>query len=1168
MRIARLIVVAVIVIAVALVPSAAAAQWGASAAAPPAPPPQIAFGFVGRYDTGLLGSSAETVSIAGDRMYVSNADNGSIDVVDITNPAIPTLLRRVDAKALAGMGDGASVSSVVASRGVVAVAVIADPKTEPGAVLVLDASGALLGRAPVGSNPDAMAFTPDGKRILVANEGEPVDYTGTVDPEGTISIVTVPPGQRKGNSNRQAPLPVKTVHFRDFNTGGPRAAELPAGVRVFGPNATVAQDVEPEYVTVSPDGRSAYVTLQENNAMAILNLPSGGIRSIVALGYQDFGTVPFDPSDRDSGIGNNGAINIRTWPNAYGMYQPDQAAAFEVNGQTYVLTANEGDAREWPGLNEEARGKDVAAPGFTSARDNAQLGRLTVTTATPGEPSGQTSLYAFGSRSFSVWDANGAQVWDSKDLLEQLVARVYPADFNSTNDANGSFDSRSDNKGPEPEGATVGVIDGRTYGFVGLERQGGVVITDLTDPQAPVFQQYLITRQFTGSTVGPDSGPEGLSFVSRGPTGSPMLAVANEVTGTVGLFTTVKADGAGSLALLHNNDGESSLLPATVTQSGVTTTYGSVAAFKTTTDREIRSARDAGRSVVNVYAGDAFLAGATLACSNPDQPTGPVYDAIAQRRIAYDAHIFGNHEFDYTPTFLERFVRDFARPDGRLTQPFLSANLDFSGEPSWADLLAPDGLIVGEATDGNVVARSAVLIDPTTTARIGIVAATTPALATISSPRNVQVTSADIASTAPLVQDEVDRLTGLGVQKVAVVSHLQDIANDVELVGLLRDVDVAVAGGGDELLANPGDLLIPGDGASSNPVAGPYPRLVTSASGATVPLVTTNGNYKYVGRLDVAFDAAGAATVQGGGPKRVVIGSTAATQPADRVSGDPALVAEVQTPVTACLARLAATPVARTDVVFDRGRPGVRARQANAGNLVADAWLDTYARNAANVDLPALGASTVAIQNGGGIRDNAGNFLPTNGQRGVISRLDLLNMLPFDNTMVAVQGVTPTELKDILERSAASLPGQGGQFLQIAGFKVTYNTTFPAQVITNAGVVTTPGQRVREVSLNDGTPIITGGAVVAGAPNVDVVTNNFTAGGGDNYPWLAAKPKVVLRTGDGLAVPYELPVREYLESFPRDAGGLPTVPVTDPRYSPYPTGDVNPGNARITIQTS
>lgn len=1152
-----------VAMAVALVPVAAADARGGGTPPSTTPPEPVAFGFVGRYSTGLSGNSAEIATLSGDRLYVSNADEIAVDVVDVRDPANPLLLTRVDLSAFGG-----SVTSVAASDDLVAAAVAADPETDRGTVVVLDRDGQVLGSAKVGSLPDSVVFSPDGRLILVPNEGQPNSYgqPDSVDPEGSVSIINVPRAYVESRSSQRPPLQVRTVGFSDFDEGRARHGELPAGVRIFGPGATVAQDLEPEYITITPDGRTAYVTLQENNAMAIVDINSARVRSIVALGEQDHSVVPLDASDRDSGVGNAGAINIRPWDKVRGMYMPDNAAAFTIGRSTYVLTANEGDARDYTGFTEEARASAVAdRTAIPDAASNARLGRLTVTTAqpdtaTPPTASGQTELYAYGSRSFSIWDSKGRRVWDSGDLLEQVTARVYPGDFNSTNDANRSFDTRSDNKGPEPEAATTGKLGNRTLAFVGLERQGGVVITDVSDPTTPVFQQYLVTRDFAGSTVGPDSGPESISFLERGPGRKPLLAVSNEITGTVSLFTTVPADGPTELTLLHNNDGESSLLPQTVTPTGtgVTTTFGSVAAFKTVTDREIRTARDGGRSVVNVYAGDAFLAGATLTCSDPQAATGPVFDAIAQRRIAYDAHIFGNHEFDFTPTFLERFVREFRSTSGTPDQPFLSANLDFGGEPAWADLLDPDGLVIGQVTDGKVVARSAVITDPTTTARVGVVAATTPDLPTISSPRNVVVTSADIASTAPIVQAEIDRLTALGVTKIAVVSHLQNIANDVQLVGLLRGVDVAVAGGGDELLANPGDALIPGDGA-----VGTYPRVVSSLTG-DVPVVTSAGNYKYVGRLDVAFDAAGTATVQVGGPKRVVISSTAGPL-ADAVVPDPALVAEVQNPVQACLAVLAATPVADTEVVFDRSRSGVRGRQSNAGNLVTDAWLDAYDRYAANVGLPARTPTVVAIQNGGGIRDNGGNFLPSSGVAGTISRLDVLNMLPFDNTMVVVSEVTPAALKDILERSAASLPALGGQFLQMSGLTVTYNTSFPAQVITSAGVVTTPGQRVRTVTLSNGTAIVTDGVVQTGAPNVRIVTNDFTAGGGDNYPWLRENPnKTVLRTAGGLAIPYEQPVREYLQSFPVGAGGRPVVLATDVRYAPFPTG----GGGRITILTT
>jgi DNA-binding beta-propeller fold protein YncE len=519
-------------IAVALVPTTAAAQRGVPASTPAATPAPVTFEFVGRYSTGLSGNSAEIATVLGDRLYVSNADAVAVDVVDVSEPDDPELLTRVDLS-----GYGAEVTSVAAKGDLVAASVVADPKTDPGTVVLMDRDGAVLATTTVGALPDALTFTPDGKRIVVVNEGEPNSYgqPDSVDPEGSVSIVTVPPAI--GRARGRVPLPTRTIDFRAFNAGGDRHGELPAGVRIFGPGASVAQDLEPEYATVTPDGRTAYVTLQENNALAVLELPSGEIRSIVALGEKDHGMYPLDASDRDD------AINIRTWAGVRGMYMPDQAAAFTVAGRTYVLTANEGDAREYDGFEEEARARSVADTSvLPAAAINAELGRLNVTisqpaTAAPPTENGQTELYAFGARSFSIWDAAGTQVWDSGDLLEQLVAHVFPDDFNSDNDENDSFDSRSDSKGPEPEPATVGVLGDRTLAFVGLERQGGVVVADVSDPSAPVVLQYVVTRDFTGDEVGPDSGPESITFVADGPTGQPLLAVSNEVTGTVALFT-------------------------------------------------------------------------------------------------------------------------------------------------------------------------------------------------------------------------------------------------------------------------------------------------------------------------------------------------------------------------------------------------------------------------------------------------------------------------------------------------------------------------------------------------------------------------------------------------------------------------------------------------------
>lgn len=249
----------------------------------------------------------------------------------------------------------------------------------------------------------------------------------------------------------------------------------------------------------------------------------------------------FDPSDRDEGV------RVQNWP-VHGLYLPDAIDAFRVAGQDYLVLANEGDARDYDGFAEEERIKDLtldlgAFPAADALQADEQIGRLNVTT-TAGDPDGDgdfDALYAFGARSISVRKADGELVWDSGDILERVTAEAHPTFFNSTNDDNDSFDTRSDNKGPEPEGVVVGEVDGRTYAFVGLERDSGIAVFDVTSPDAPALVQYLTTRDFTGDpaagTAG-DLGPEGLVFVpaTQSSNNKPLLIVSYEVSGSVRVF--------------------------------------------------------------------------------------------------------------------------------------------------------------------------------------------------------------------------------------------------------------------------------------------------------------------------------------------------------------------------------------------------------------------------------------------------------------------------------------------------------------------------------------------------------------------------------------------------------------------------------------------------------
>ena len=511
------------------------------ALAQPTPTGALTLELLSSYRTGQFDESAAEI-VAHDprsqRLFIVNAQRGALDVLDILDPSAPVAR---DPITLGGEGEAAN--SVAVHGGVVAVALEAADKTQPGQVVFLDASGRELSRVTVGALPDMLIFTPDGLRVVVANEGEPAeDYS--VDPEGSVSVIDVSSGVAEVTQ-----ADVTTAGFGAF------ADRLDPAVRVFGPGSSPAQDLEPEYVAVSPDSQTAWVSLQENNALAIVDVASGTVRDVVPLGFKDY-SLPenaLDPSNEDGGV------NLASYP-VLGMYQPDAVAAFSAGGETYLFSANEGDSRTWAGFDEERSVGDeeyvldpAAFPDAAALKDEARLGALSVTGAT-GDPDGDgdfDQIYAFGGRSVSVRDAAGGLVYDSGSLLERLTADRYPEFFNATNDENGpeTFDDRSDNKGPEPEGVAVGRAFGRTYAFVGLERIGGVVTFDVSNPRAPVLVDYTNPRDFTAaadSAQAGDLGPEGLAFISAidSPTGDPLLVVANEISGSTSIFRVVQSGGA------------------------------------------------------------------------------------------------------------------------------------------------------------------------------------------------------------------------------------------------------------------------------------------------------------------------------------------------------------------------------------------------------------------------------------------------------------------------------------------------------------------------------------------------------------------------------------------------------------------------------------------------
>lgn len=510
---------------------------------------------LGSYGAGAFDkSAAEIVAFHADsrRILTVNALSGKIDVLDASDPATPTKVGEVSG------GENTTINSVAVRRDGLAVATVEpENKTDNGELIFFDASadelGAVLGRVGVGALPDMVTITPDGEYALVANEGEPAeDYS--YDPEGSVSVVKLPTDVAAATQDD-----VQTADFNAFE--GTLAGK---GVHIFGQvgdSKTEAQNLEPEYIAVS--GGKAYVTLQENNAIAVVDIATATVEDVWPLDYTDRREVPMDYSDKD------GKIDIRKAP-VKSILQPDSIAAYEVDGTTYLVLANEGDARDWDAYSEEARISDLGRKelpplcdgyaGMTATeikefqkKENA--GRLKITTAFGLKKDGTCyeDLYTFGGRSFSIYTTDGKRVFDSGAQFEEITAELLPEHFNA-NHTNNEFDSRSDDKGPEPEGVTVGEINGRTYAFIGFERLGGVIVYDITDPEHPAYQAYINNRDFSVnmeelaedgddavqeglSKVG-DLGAEGLAFVPAedSPNGHNLLIVGNEVSGTTTVF--------------------------------------------------------------------------------------------------------------------------------------------------------------------------------------------------------------------------------------------------------------------------------------------------------------------------------------------------------------------------------------------------------------------------------------------------------------------------------------------------------------------------------------------------------------------------------------------------------------------------------------------------------
>ena len=535
-------------------------------------------------------SAAEIVAYhaASKTAFLVNSNSKAVDVVSLADVTAPTITLTLDVAgdvetAVADLSDGdlGGVNSVDVHGDHMAVAIEADTKQDTGYVAFYNVDGTFISAVAAGALPDKVGFSPDGKYAVVANEGEPNgDYS--IDPEGSITVIDVSVGF-------DFLLPA-TAHFRDFNAGGSKTLTGP--VRISAKSESVAQDLEPEFIAFSDDGSTAYATLQENNAVAVIDLASAEVETILGIGFKDYGL----PGNEIDASNKDGGVNLNSW-SIFGTYMPDGFDAYTVNGTPYLVTANEGDGREYltDAADEadcaaqggflfddgdcfhyldEIRVKDLDASQFTEDlvaklgadfQDQDKLGRLKVITdlgledpsacstlATTGQPTAfpdetpvagcvYENLYSFGSRSFTIWDlSTGRPVFDSGSDFERITAQQLGGSFNASNDSN-EGDDRSDDKGPEPEAVEIATINGNTFAFIALERVGGVMVYNITNPQNAKFVQYINPRDFSvdddaveANLAGP-LGPEDIKFIMQDD--EMYLLVSNEVSGTLSVYS-------------------------------------------------------------------------------------------------------------------------------------------------------------------------------------------------------------------------------------------------------------------------------------------------------------------------------------------------------------------------------------------------------------------------------------------------------------------------------------------------------------------------------------------------------------------------------------------------------------------------------------------------------
>jgi hypothetical protein len=485
-------------------------------------------------------SASTTEAIAYDpttkKLYAISAVQNRLDVIDFSDPSNPVTINSIDMSPYGG------ITSVAVKNGLVAVGSPANPQTLPGKVVFFNSNGNYIKDVTVGVLPDMVAFTPDGTKVLTADEGEPDNYTATgTDPEGSVSIINVSGGPSTIDQSK-----VKTISLQHLNAN--EAFYLSQGVRKTYKNTTLSKDLEPEYITFSEDSKKAWVICQENNAFLVINLERDTLEGIWALGTKDY-SLPGNGADMATAGATQNHVLIANWP-IKGYYQPDAIKTYVVNGKTYLVTANEGDEKEYNGFNERITVgassvilDSVKFPHREILKQNYALGGFRISNikeyADPDDDGDYDELYCVGTRSFSIFDTETRSlVYDSGDEFDYITSQdpIYGVLFNASHD-NNTFKARSITKGCEPEGLDIAKINDKYFAFICFERIGGVAVYNITNPQNPVFVDYKNTRTLP-PTLGGDRGPEYVVYIDAqdSPDGKYYVLVSNEISGTITVY--------------------------------------------------------------------------------------------------------------------------------------------------------------------------------------------------------------------------------------------------------------------------------------------------------------------------------------------------------------------------------------------------------------------------------------------------------------------------------------------------------------------------------------------------------------------------------------------------------------------------------------------------------